>query len=130
MGYPCDIVEYLRLVGEYVNSNELKTRFKNGIPGEEWYRSFMKRHPTLSLKKPEHLQKLRKDARKTEIIYDFYNKLRFCIQKNGLDLPNMSAFVFNADETGFNSDPSRVRALGVKGDIEYRAVLGGSRRLC
>lgn len=96
MGYPCDKVELLALVGEYVNTTGLKNRFKNVISGEEWYRSFMKRHPTLSLKKPEHLQKLKKDARKSEIIYDFYNKLKICIEENVLNLPNMYSFVFNA----------------------------------
>ena len=126
VGYPCDKQELLNVVGEYVKENQLKTRFRDGIPGEDWYRAFMKRHPSLSLKKPELLQKLRKDARKPEIIFDFYSKLKEVIQNNGLDI-NKSMFVFNADESGFNSDPSRVRAIGSKGQALSR-VSGGSGR--
>lgn len=126
-GYPCNKIELLKLIGEYAKLKNLKTRFKEGIPGEDWYRGFMSRHPSLSLKKPEHLQKLRKASRKPEIIYDFYDKLKKIVEENGLDQANMSSFVFNADETGFNSDPSRIRAIGPKGKALYR-VSGGSGR--
>lgn len=51
MGLPCDKSEQRQLVGEYVNAKALKTPFKDGIPGEDWYCAFMKRHPNLSLKK-------------------------------------------------------------------------------
>lgn len=84
MGLPCDKAELRKLVGEYVNAKGLKTPFKNGIPGEDWYYLFMRRHPELSLKKPEHLQKLRKDARKPEIVYDFFDSLKKVIDENNL----------------------------------------------
>lgn len=125
IGYPCDKEELFNLVGQYAEQSNLKTRFKNNKPGEEWYRAFMKRHPTLSLKKPEHLQKLRKDARKPDIIFDFYNKLQAVIVENNLtDKPML---IYNADESGFNSDPSRVRSLGEKGKALVR-ISGGSGR--
>lgn len=76
MALPCDKAELRKLVGEYVNANALKTPFKEGISGEDWYYSFMKRNPKLSLKKLEHLQKLRKDVRKPEVIQQFYRDLK------------------------------------------------------
>lgn len=126
MGLPCDKAELRQLVGEYVKNKALKTPFKEGIPGEDWYYSFMKRNPNLSLKKPEHLQKLRKDARKPEVIYQFYLDLQKVINDNDL-ADDKGSFVFNADESGFNCDPSRIRAIGSKGKALCR-ISGGSGR--
>jgi hypothetical protein len=42
-------------------------------------------------------------------------------------LHNKGKFIFNADESGFNTDPSRLRAIGEKGKALNR-VSGGSGR--
>ncbi|KAF6209815.1 hypothetical protein GE061_015566 [Apolygus lucorum] len=63
MGYPCDKKEVKELVQEYIKATGMSTRFVDGKPGEDWYQSFMGRNPKISLKKPEHLQKARKQAR-------------------------------------------------------------------
>ncbi|KAL4097627.1 hypothetical protein QTP88_022370 [Uroleucon formosanum] len=67
MGYPCDKNEFKQLVGDFVEENNLITQFKNGIPEDDLYYGFMKGHPRLSFKKPEQLQKVRKDARKPDV---------------------------------------------------------------
>lgn len=104
MGHPCDKTEVKLLVGEYIKQNNLITPLKDSVPGNDWYYNFMKRHPLLSFKKPEQLQKLRKDARKPEIVYDFYEKLKNVYVQN--DLFSKGKFIFNADESGFNTDTS------------------------
>lgn len=35
-GYGLSRYEVLQHVGKYVNTNNLKTSFKNGVPGEDW----------------------------------------------------------------------------------------------
>ncbi|CAH2005812.1 unnamed protein product [Acanthoscelides obtectus] len=45
----------------------------------------------------------------------------------GDDCPNKACFIYNADESGFPSDPSRIRAIGRKGRPLCR-VSGGSGR--
>jgi len=84
MGYPCDKNEFKQLVGNFVVENNLITQFKNGIRGDDWYYGFMKRHPRLSFKKPEQLQKVRKDARKPDVVYDFYEKLMAVVLENNI----------------------------------------------
>jgi len=113
-------------VSEYVTINNIKTPFKDNKPGDDWYYCFMKRHPSLSFKKPEQLQTLRKDARKPDIIYDFYDKLEEAYIKNNITELD-SDFVNNCDESGFLTDPTKLRALGEKGKALNR-VSGGSGR--
>lgn len=52
MGSPCSKEDVKTVVAEYVKSNNLKTPFVDGIPGDDWYYSFMGRHLGLSFKKP------------------------------------------------------------------------------
>lgn len=84
----------------------------------------MNRHKTLSFKKPEHLQKARKQQRKPDIIYQFYEQLANVVTGKKIDDP---AFVFNADESGFGNDPSRIKAIGERGKA-LSSVSGGSGR--
>lgn len=43
----------------------------------------MKRHPSLSLKKPDHLQESRKTARNAFVLYDFYDKVKANYEAHG-----------------------------------------------
>lgn len=126
-GFPCDKNELLDLIQEYVKLNNLETQFIDSRPGSDWYYSFLKRHTNLSLKKPEHLQQCRKDARRPQVIYSFYEDLCNTFTRLGITLLEQACFVLNADETGFKSDPSRLRAIGQKGKPLSR-VSGGSGR--
>lgn len=100
IGYPCDKEELKRLVSEYVKSNDIDNPFNNHLPGEDWYQNFMKRNKNISLKKPEHLQKVRKTARDPEIVYDFYAKLEAIYEKHGLKGADKAEFIFNCDGSG------------------------------
>jgi len=123
MGHPCDKNELRTLVCEYVTVNNNKTPLHNNKPGEDWSYNFMKRYNNLSFKKPEQLQKFRKVARNPYVIYDFYNKLNTIVVNNNIE----KSFVFNADESGFKTDPSRLKAIGEGGKTLNR-ISGGSGR--
>jgi len=126
MGYPCDKEELKNLVQDYVVAGNLQTRFQNGRPGDDWYYGFMCRNPSLSLKKPEHLQKSRKSARDPYVVYNFFDALEEVYQQFGIN-SCCGGLIFNADESGFCSDPSRLKAIGLKGKALSR-VSGGSGR--
>jgi len=57
---------------------------------------------------------LRKDARKPDIIYNFYDKLEEAYIKNKITEFDCD-FVYNCDESGFLTDPTKLRTLGEKG---------------
>lgn len=123
MGFPCDKRELKTLVQEYITKNGLTTRFKDNMPGDKWYYGFMKRHPRLTLKKPEHLQKARKSARDPFVVYDFFDQVSDIYSTTSLS-PEL---VFNTDETGFASDPNRLRGIGEK-SVPLNRISDGSGR--
>lgn len=125
MGIPCHKEDVKEIVAVYVQSNNLKTQFVNNRPGDDWYYNFMKRHPGLSFKKPELLQKCRMDSRDPFVIYKFYKEVVQLYKDNNLyDKPS---FVFNCNESGFCHDPTKCKALGERGKSLSR-VSGGSGR--
>ncbi|XP_072380582.1 uncharacterized protein [Diabrotica undecimpunctata] len=120
MGYPCNKEELRDLIATFVKESNLQTPFKDGRPGLDWYYSFMNRNKTLTFKKPEHLQKARKDQRKPEVIYSFYKTLEEVVIKEKID---NAAFVFNADESGFGNDPSRIKAIGNEEKLSQESLV-------
>lgn len=125
MGIPCNKEDVKDIVEEYVKLENLSTPFPAGRPGDDWYYSFIKRHPTLSVKKPELLQKCRKDARDPFVVYEFYDELTQLIKDNSLE--GRPEFIFNCDESGFPTDPKKLKAIGEKGRPLSR-ISGGSGR--
>lgn len=126
MGFPCDKEELFRLVQEYIKINNLKTPFTDGRPGSDWYYAYMRRHPKLSLKKPEQLQKARIISRDPFVVYNFYDMVEDVYKQ--CNITSRSApLIFNADESGFGSDPSRIRAIGEKGTALSRVSDGSGR---
>lgn len=83
MGYPCDKRELLDLVGNYVHEKGIANPFRGGKPGQKWYKGFMNRHPTLSLKKPEQIQKVRITSRDPLIIFLFFDTLESLYKECG-----------------------------------------------
>nr|CAI5847916.1 unnamed protein product [Callosobruchus analis] len=124
-GFPLTKDELKNVVCDYVTANGLKTVFKNNKPGNDWFASFCNRH-RLSLKTPENLETVRRNATKDPfIIYDFYDLLETEIEKLGLqDKPN---HIFNLDETYFTFDPSRTKAVGAKGEKFHRNIQGSGK---
>lgn len=114
MGYPCDRGELLRLVQEYVKINKMKTPFNNGLPGKEWYYGYMRRHPKLSLKKPEYLQKARVSSRDPFVIYNFFDMVEDVYKQCNVS-SRSAPLIFNTDESGFGSDPTKVKGIGEAG---------------
>lgn len=105
MGCPCTKDDVKGIVAEYVKAHNLKTPFTNGVPGNDWYYGFMKRHPTLSFKKPEHLQKSRYDARKPDIIYNFYEELEGFLTKTKLHIQRNRVLYLTATKLDFALTP-------------------------
>ncbi|KAJ8943491.1 hypothetical protein NQ314_009721 [Rhamnusium bicolor] len=127
MGVGRPSVLSIEVENELENCIKAKARMGYLCDREEIKSVVAHRHPKLSFKKPEHLQKCRKDSRNPEVIYDFYDDLKKIIKEYKFDGPSKSCFIFNSDESGFHLDPQRLKAVGEKGKPLVR-IWGGSGR--
>jgi hypothetical protein len=62
-------------VCQYLTENPIPSPFKNGFPGESWWRGFLKRWPILSEQKPEHLTSKRAKSLTSKTIQEWTKKL-------------------------------------------------------
>lgn len=116
-GFALSKEEIKRVVQTYVSENNIRTVFKNGKPGDDWFRLFCERNG-LSQKKMEQLEKCRRTATSDPfIIYSFYNRLEETI--NRLGLQEKPSHIFNLDETSFNLDPGRVKGVAAIGKLGF-----------
>lgn len=111
--------ELLETVGQYVAANGIQNPFKSGVPGEDWFLSFKKRH-NLSIKKPQPVEYARKQACSPNVIYPYFNLLEETI--NDLDLGDKPSHIWNVDETSFSKDPSKSKVVGCKGFTSTRTI--------
>ena len=54
--FEIDKEEVLGVVGEFCKKTKRNAPFTNGIPGDDWRRGCLKRHPNMSRRKPQQLQ--------------------------------------------------------------------------
>ncbi|XP_046677400.1 MFS-type transporter clz9-like [Homalodisca vitripennis] len=92
--------------------------------GRKWLRLFFKRHPELSLRKPQPLSLARIKGFSPENVKKFYD-----ILKPELERVNFSPTrVFNVDETGVTSvQPKSMRVVSLKGKREVYKLSSAER---
>lgn len=123
-GFGLSRTEVLTLVEQYCRLNNVKTPFKSGRPGPDWFILFKKRNK-LSLKKPQAVEKARQKCNDPFIIYPYFELLENTI--NDLGLQDKPHLIYNLDETGFNMDPARHKSVGPTGQPSTRTTSGPGR---
>ncbi|XP_062566558.1 uncharacterized protein LOC134228881 [Saccostrea cucullata] len=87
--------------------------FKNGVPGDDWWRAFKYRHPEIVIRRPEQLSTTRSRMLNKAVVQKYFKDLHIIIKQNKL----APSDIWNADETckQFSHNPAAVLARrGVK----------------
>lgn len=100
VGFPITSASVRRSVFTYCLKNKIKNPFNQfrRSAGKDWFRSFMKRHPTLSKRKPQHLNEARAQKLNKFIVKDHFKKLEDLMNKLGIR--HHPEKLFNTDEKG------------------------------
>ena len=67
--------------GKVVKRLNLKTPFKKGIPGKDWFKGVKKRHPEIVIKKPQKLSVTRSKAMNPQVVSNYFDQLKDVMEK-------------------------------------------------
>lgn len=127
-GFPIKKEELILTVQKIVLETKVETPFKNGKPGQKWYTSFRRRHPEISDRFAESIDKSR--AKLTEeFIKSWFRELEnFLNSIDATDVLEDPTRIFNADESGFSLYPKTGKVLGPKGFKNLLEVKRGNEK--
>ena len=123
--YGLSVADLRKFVYQYAELNNIKNNFDKSskTAGYDWVQGFMRRNPSVAVRKAEATSLNRVSAFNKEEITHFYNMLGDLMEKHRFSPNNM----YNADETGITTvtDPGKV--LAKKGQRRVGAVTSGER---
>lgn len=98
-GYPFELQEIQTLIANYLQLNGIKIpKFKNNVPGINYVKGFIKRHPELSHRFARNIKRSR-----AAVDYDCLKSFFDNISSELENVPPEN--IFNYDETNFTDDP-------------------------
>ena len=101
-----------RLAFQLAEAAGLETPFTDDRAGRDWFDRFMKRHPELSIRKPELTSLARARGFNAQSVGLFFDLLSDEMSKKNF----APARIFNVDETGLTVNPTKVSpVVAVKG---------------
>lgn len=115
-----------RLAYQFAERNKLKHKFSHetGLAGVDWVSCFMKRHPELSLRRPELTSAARAMGFNRPVVASFYELLESLYVKYELT----PSKIFNMDETGLTSVPKKVgKIISIKGKKQVGTLTSAER---
>lgn len=118
--------ELRRLVYQLAEKNNCKHNFdrESEMAGKDWADKFMKRHPELSLRKPEGTSGARAMGFNRVAVSQFFNVLTKVIDEHRLT-PDR---IYNCDETGVTVNPKQLsKVIAANGQRQVGALISAER---
>ena len=116
-------VQLMRKAGRVCADLKMKTPFRNGVPGKDWFRGLMSRHPELSLRKPSKIS-VNRARRNEQVTASYFSDLGSIIDRNQIINP---AHVWNMDETGFGLEHTPQRVVARSGARFVPGIVSSNR---
>ena len=101
---------------------------KESGPSEHWWSNFMKRHPKLTLRKTDSLERDRAEAFNETVVNEYFELLETTLEE--YELKDKPRQLYNCDETFLPLDYTRERAVTLKGaKAVYKQATGTSEHI-
>ena len=112
-GFPLTINRVCELAFQYSKVNQLNPGFsdKTGRAGRKWLKGFLKRNPTITIRKARNLSIARAMGANPTVIGNWFKLLKEIKDKCGIVCPSQ---IWSGDETGVQNVPKEVKVLGAK----------------
>ncbi|KAI8488705.1 hypothetical protein Bbelb_334880 [Branchiostoma belcheri] len=100
-------------------------RFGGKLPGKRWWSAFRRRHPEISLRSPDSLDRARAAMSNARVVEKHFEQLGQLLSENKLhDRPFQ---VYNADETGMSMDARKSRVVVPTASKRAPSIRSGGR---
>ncbi|XP_072400362.1 uncharacterized protein [Diabrotica undecimpunctata] len=100
-GFPISKTDLMEAVAKIATDTVRLNSFPNGKPGVRWYKGFLKRHPEISQREAEGINRARASVTE-ESIRSWFITLQKYLEDNGFqDIIEDSSRIFNGNESGF-----------------------------
>lgn len=120
-GFPLRSTDIRLIVQQYLNKLGVREkRFKDNMPGMDWFKSFMGRHKELTQKLAENTKRVR-GALSYEVIQEYFENLRQTLA----DVPLQN--IINFDETNFVDDPGSAKVITRRGAKHAHRLIDSSK---
>ncbi|KAJ8934352.1 hypothetical protein NQ314_013393 [Rhamnusium bicolor] len=129
-GFPLKKADLLNTVQKIAQETDKTKFFKDGRPGQKWYKQFLKRHSELSFREAEGINKARAIITEEYIRAWFHELQIFLTQNNLTKLLDDPSCVFNGDESGFSLCPKSGKVLDPKGWKNLYQIKLGNEKGC
>ena len=124
--YGLTSAEVRSLAFQLAEKNHIEHRFNavTGMAGVDWLKSFLKRHPDISYRKPEATSAARAMGFNKIAVNDFFKLLETAIDKYQITPQN----IYNVDETGISTVPkSHSKILASTGKRQVGTLTSAER---
>ena len=111
MGFGLSRKQLFSKTGQLVKSLNLKTPFKKGIPGKDWFVGLKGRHPDFVVKKPQKLSVTRAKAMNKKVVDEYFDQLESVIN----ELKVGPKQIWNCDESNIQLEHKPSNVVGRKG---------------
>lgn len=108
-GFPLKPIDVRYIVQQNLNKRgQTNKRFRDNLPGIDWFSAFMKRNPAVTVKLAENTKRVRA-ALSYETVKEYFDNLENTIK----DVP--ASHIVNYDETNFVDNPGAAKVVLKKG---------------
>lgn len=111
MGFGVSKSQLKAKTGRLVKDLKLKTSFKNNKPGDDWFLALKRRHPDVTMKKPQKLSVTRAKAMNREKVGKYFELLKSILDEFQLQPEH----IWNCDETNMQLEHTPASVVGRKG---------------
>jgi hypothetical protein len=120
------ITDVRKAAYDVAEKNRIRHNFnaRKRMAGKKWYYNFIRRHPNISLRKPESTSLARNKGFNRENVFGFFDILEKIVDDNNLTATK----IFNVDESGFSTvQKKNQKILARKGKSQVGVIASGER---
>lgn len=112
-GFPVTKQQFLNKIGTVAENLNLKTQFKNGRPGKDYWYGLKSRRPDLTIRTPENCASNRMNMMTREVVGKYFADLEAFVAR--LELQDKPQQIWNCDETGLQFCPDASKVIAQRG---------------